>query len=566
MKPRTTHGRIGSRYFLILLSLAIAHSFGSSQAAEKKKSKTKASHSEEIDRLFAGVEIPRLKIDIPEKELEKLRRQQPAFGQQSERAVVQVTVTDGTIVYTNVALHLKGAAGSFRSVDDTPAMTLNFDKFVPGQTFRGLQKLSLNNSVQDPTFLSEQFSRELFNKAGVPAPRATHAHVTLNGRKLGLYGLVEGWNKQFLARHFKNTKGNLYDGGFLKDITDDLSVNSGENETDQSDRKALAEAAKESDRAVRTEKLGKILDVERFLSFVAMDIMLWDWDGYALNKNNWRLFHDLDRDKMVFMPHGLDQMLWNPEGLILPRMEGMVARGVMEVPALRTRYFDRVRELRKTLFQAESLTNRVLEIAAKLKPVIAENGPDAVREHEAKVQAFCKALARRCLSLDEQLANPIEPLKLAADGTAKLVSWEPKAVFGKPSMEKVDLDGKPTLHLGTKSGSSIGAWKSRVWLDSGRYKVEGRVKAKKIIADVGDSRPGTGFSANGSKAAQPITETADWKPLEQEFNLPDALSEVQILCEFRGMEGDAWYDLEAMTIRRLGDAKPEPRQRRGGPR
>lgn len=553
-------------HLLLVFILGIAHSIAPARAAEKKKSKPKASHTEATDRLFTGTEVPRLKIDIPDNELEKLRKQQPTFGQQGERPVVQVTVTDGATVYTNVALHLKGAAGSFRPVDDSPAMTLNFDKFVPGQTFRGLQKLSLNNSVQDPTFLSEQFSREMFNKAGVPAPRATHAHVTLNGRNLGLYGLVEGWNKQFLARHFKNTKGNLYDGGFLKDITDDLAVNSGDNEKDHSDRNALADAAKETDPVVRADKLGKVLDVERFLSFIAMDILLWDWDGYALNKNNWRLFHDMDRDKMVFMPHGLDQMLWKPEGAILPRMEGMVARAVVGIPALRKRYFERVRELRNSLFQVESMTHRVMEIAAKIKPIIAEKGSGAANDHDMKVQEFCKALARRCQSLDEQLANPIEPLRLAADGTAKLVSWESKSVFGKPSMEKVEIDGTPTLHLGTQSGSSIGTWKTRVWLDSGRYKVETRVKAKKIVADPGDNRPGTGLSANGSKQEQPITETADWKPLEQEFNVPDSMSEVQIVCEFRGMEGEAWYDLNAMKLRRIGDAKPEPRQRRRGGR
>ncbi len=547
------------RLLLALIFAAYAASKGA-EAAEKKP-KARAARSAEADRLFASTEVPRIKIQIPEAELDKLRRQRPNFREQAERPVVKVTVTDGTTVYTNVSLQLKGAAGSFRPVDDNPAMTLNFDKFVPGQTFHGLDKLSLNNSVQDPTFLSEQFSREMFNTAGVPAPRATHVHVTLNGRDLGLYGLVEGWNKNFLARHFKNTKGNLYDGGFLKDITDELSVNSGDNPQDQSDRKALAAAAEESNPQVRAEKLDKVLDVERFISFIAMDILLWDWDGYALNRNNWRLFHDLDKGKMVFMPHGLDQMLWSPDGPALPRMKGLVARAVVGVPAFRTRYFERLRTLRSTVFQFEPMTHRVREIAAKIRPVIAEGGLDAAKQHDLRVEEFCRALARRCQSLDDQLARPIEPLKLDADGSAKLASWDSRKVFGKPVLDKVELDGTPTLRLGA-DGSSIGAWRTKVWLETGLYRFETRVRAKKIVADLGDSRSGTMISAEGSRQNEPITEASEWKSIQQEFNVPDVLSEIQISCEFRGMEGEAWYDLNAMKIRRIGDAKPEPRQQR----
>jgi spore coat protein CotH len=104
-----------------------------------------------------------------------------------------------------VAIHLKGSAGSFRPVEDKPALTLNFDKFAPGQRFHGLKKIHLNNSVQDSSYLSEQISRELFLAAGVPTTRATQAKVQLNGRNLGVCVLVEGWNKQFLKRHFNKT-------------------------------------------------------------------------------------------------------------------------------------------------------------------------------------------------------------------------------------------------------------------------------------------------------------------------------------------------------------------------
>src|SRR6185369_7291411 len=94
------------------------------------------------------------------------------WGRGQRRTSVKAKVKEGGRVYTNVAIHLKGAAGSFRPIDDNPGLTLNFDKFVHGQSFHGLDKFSLNNSVQDPSFLSEKICRELFEVAGVPVPRA----------------------------------------------------------------------------------------------------------------------------------------------------------------------------------------------------------------------------------------------------------------------------------------------------------------------------------------------------------------------------------------------------------
>jgi hypothetical protein len=66
-----------------------------------------------------------------------------------------------------------------------------------------LDKIHLNNSVQDRSYLTEILCGDLFLAAGVPAARGTHARVFLNGRDLGLYGLKEGFDQSFLRRHFR---------------------------------------------------------------------------------------------------------------------------------------------------------------------------------------------------------------------------------------------------------------------------------------------------------------------------------------------------------------------------
>jgi hypothetical protein len=178
---------------------------GSSENAEK---------SLPGDDLFKDEFIPRLKIKIPQNAYDHLVRR--------PRTYVRVTIEEGTNIYSNVGIHLKGGPGSFRELhsnrhdsgpdnNDMPAFTVNFEHFVPGQKFHGLKKIHLNNSVQDDTRISEKISRELFEAAGVPAPRAGNALVTFDGRTR-MYVLVEGINKQFLKRYFKDPSGNVYDG------------------------------------------------------------------------------------------------------------------------------------------------------------------------------------------------------------------------------------------------------------------------------------------------------------------------------------------------------------------
>src|SRR5262245_53892792 len=125
-------------------ALAALGIFGLSVSAAEGQEKAKKSDAS--DKFFQSPDVLEIKIEIPPDGMAKLGKYQWQFGPQAERESVNCTVREGNKVYTNVALHLKGAAGSFRPITDNPAVTLNFDKFVSGQRFYGLTKISLNNS------------------------------------------------------------------------------------------------------------------------------------------------------------------------------------------------------------------------------------------------------------------------------------------------------------------------------------------------------------------------------------------------------------------------------------
>lgn len=106
---------------------------------------------------------------------------------------------------------------------------LSFGKYVDGQTYRGLDKLCLNNGISDATYMKDHISYGLFRKAGVPAPLSSSAWVTINGDDLGLYVAVEDLNDSFVGRALGGA-GTIYkpesgDLGLTMDMVDDIKEN-----------------------------------------------------------------------------------------------------------------------------------------------------------------------------------------------------------------------------------------------------------------------------------------------------------------------------------------------------
>ncbi|MEO8426321.1 MAG: CotH kinase family protein [Verrucomicrobiota bacterium] len=471
-------------------------------------------------------------------------------GNLVERPEVVATVREGGMVYTNVALHLKGAAGSFRPFDDKPAFTLNFSRKATEQRFHGYSKISLNNSVQDQSYLSEAISRELFQAAGVPVPHSDHATVLLNGRDLGLYVLTEGFGKPFLKRYFKDVSGNLYDGGFVQDITGNLVPNSGDKPADRSDVEHLIEAALDRDPRNRWQRLVQVLDMERFVSFLAMEVMTCHWDGYAMNHNNYRLFHDVVADRMVFMPHGMDQMFGmfrsTPGSSIQPSMQGLVARAVTTTPEGHRLYLERIATLRTNIFLEEKLTNRVYELSRRIRPTLAAYDPDLARDHDIQVAFLCQRIVERARSISEQLGAPKEPIQFDASGVAPLSGWTLRINSqqqGSLRFEKAERDGRKLLKVSASQGGDTGSWRTRVLLPAGRYRFEGNART----SDVG---PGGGVCLrnSGFHDAQVKATDDNWSLLQFNLTVEQPLAEVELICELRAAQGEAWFEEESLRL------------------
>ncbi len=87
---------------------------------------------------------------------------------------------------------------------------IEFDQYEDGKNYHGLDKLSLNNLIQDNTCMKDYLAYRLMGEFGADAPLCSFAYITVNGEDWGLYLAVEGIEDSFLRRNYGRDTGELY--------------------------------------------------------------------------------------------------------------------------------------------------------------------------------------------------------------------------------------------------------------------------------------------------------------------------------------------------------------------
>lgn len=349
-----------------------------------------------VAAFFKSGKAVELNIDIGPKEMDSLRRE--------DRKYVKCQITEGKTVYKDVGIHLRGAAGSFRGIDDKPGLTLNMDKFVDGQKFHGMDKWHLANSAQDPSYLSELICGEMMRAAGVPAARIGHAVVKINGKLKGMYYLKEGYDSRFLKEHLGSNDGNFYDGGFLQEIDAPLKLVSTKKDVkDQADLKKLIKACQIGDHAKRFAEMEKLLSLDKFISYLCIEAITWDWDGYPMKRNNYRIYHDPSTDKITFIPSGMDQMFADVNGSLWPGTEGLVSRALIETPQGKARYLARMEEIMKTVYRPADLKKRLDETEKVVQAGMATFDKNQAKDLPNHVNRLRAAIDERAKVMERQM-------------------------------------------------------------------------------------------------------------------------------------------------------------------
>lgn len=130
---------------------------------------------------------------------------------ESEEYSSCAVVIDGES-YKNIAIRAKGNTSLSQVANygnDRYSFKLEFDHYNDATTYHGLDKLCLNNIIQDNTYMKDYLCYTMMNYAGVNSPLCSFAYITVNGEDWGLYLAVESVEDSFLERNYSGT-GNLY--------------------------------------------------------------------------------------------------------------------------------------------------------------------------------------------------------------------------------------------------------------------------------------------------------------------------------------------------------------------
>ena len=308
------------------------------------------------------------------------------------------TVTVDGETHTDVGVRKKGFIGS--QSDTKPALKLRFDKYTDGQSLGGvMERMTLNNSIQDPSMVNTCLSYRVFSAAGNPAPRCNFATVSVNGKDLGLYVHVEEIKAPFLARRFESAEGNLYEGtvsDFTPTYRGTIEKKNNEDAADWSDIDAVVVALQDpSDAGLKA--LGEIVDLDRFLSFWATEVLVGHWDGYAGDRNNYQFYREPD-GPFVFIPWGPDDTfhlrddpnpfdnIANPPPSVLALTA--IPNRLYNDPDWRVHYVARLKELLDTVWDEEELLAAVDEMAAIVQQHALPEAREAAAADTERVRKF----------------------------------------------------------------------------------------------------------------------------------------------------------------------------------
>jgi len=315
----------------------------------------------------------------------------------------------GQARFTNVAARVKG---NIASLWHKRPFKLDLKKFERGQKLGGLDKLTFNNLVFDNSCLSEALAYEFFRDAGVPAPRTAYAWLSVSVAKqwehkpFGLYLIEEAVDDEFVAERFGSRKTPLF-----KPSTYNLFDYMGDNWSAYAPSYDLkTEATPEQLRRIIefarlvtsagdkefAEQVGTFLDLDEFARFLAVQVLLPNYDCILATGQNFYMYLDNGSNKLGFIPWDLDaawgnfwigtkaeqqqSSIWHPwvgENRLLERL--------MVVEEFRRIYRTHLEDFVARLYLPERLNQRIDAIAAAIRDPIGAESPYLLNKFDQAV-------------------------------------------------------------------------------------------------------------------------------------------------------------------------------------
>lgn len=272
---------IGAMILALLLTLLLTH--GERFGIEKTH------HTPEyVNKLFVGdyVHTINLEVDDWESFIDE--------AMMKEYVDADITIDGHTI--EGVGLRTKGS-NSLTQINKYDlsrySLKVEFDHFAEGQTFYGLDKISLDASFQDNSYMKSHLAYDMMRSMGVKAPLTSYSWVTINEEPWGLFLIVEEPEEAFVKRNYGLDHGQLYKPSYrsLNAPNRDIALQYlGENanrysnifdnakfDIDEGDKNRLIASLKQLD---ENEDLESAINIDRVLNYFVVQAFVLNMDNY----------------------------------------------------------------------------------------------------------------------------------------------------------------------------------------------------------------------------------------------------------------------------------------------
>lgn len=365
------------------------------------------------------------------------------FDDAAEETYVPCTVTIDGETFSNVGVRAKGN-NSLRLTEEYGlsrfSMKLEFDQYVSGGNYYGLDKFSLDSSFQDNSYLKTYLVYDLMSFMGVPSPLCSYTWVTINGVDWGLFLAIEEPEEAFLERNFGSDHGTLYKPDYTSLRAENADVDLrylGENpalypnifdnaktRVSVTDQARLIEALRILDTG---ERLEDAVDLDTVLSYFAAQVFVQNPDSYlGPTGHNYYLYED--HGKLSMLPwdynlafgtycYGMTNPIRDPfvlvnypvntpwEGSVM--LDRPLFHNVMSYRDCCSRYHERLWVLLSEYIDSGRMDTLLTETAALIRPYVERDASAfcTVSDFDAAVETLRSFCTLRAESIRGQLTG-----------------------------------------------------------------------------------------------------------------------------------------------------------------
>lgn len=290
----------------------------------------------ESDYIFDQERLHTFELTLPAEDLAKINADPAA-----EEYVEGSLTFEGTTI-SPVGIRYKGSIGAFvgcvagrdwanpsgQKTCTKLSMKVKINWNDPEARFYKLKKLQFHSQNNDESQMHDRLGYWYFREMGVPAPRAVHARLLVNGEYMGLFSLVEQIDGRFTRYNFEDGTGNLYKEIWPlsnngqpfseKEYIDELKTNEDESPTAEMIRQFAQDIVDAKGAEVQTT-IKKWMDIDKIIAYAVVDRTIknddgafhWYCGGNSCAPHNFYWYEEPTTNKMHLIPWDLDHAFAN---------------------------------------------------------------------------------------------------------------------------------------------------------------------------------------------------------------------------------------------------------------